>query len=407
MRVEAPRGTHDVLPAEQPQWDLVVRTAEELLGAYGYRRIVTPTFEETGLFARSSGEGSDIVQKEMYTFLDRSERSLTLRPEGTAPVVRAYVEHGLHREPQPLKTFMVAPMFRYAAPQKGRFREFWQLSVEAIGSDDPALDAELIQLYDVLLARLGVTGTRLELNSIGCRECRSDYLETLTAWLDQHDGSLDEEARAKRATSPLRVFDTKNPHIRALLQTAPTIDGALCDPCREHYRAVRTYLDSLDVRYELAHTLVRGLDYYSRTVWEFVHEGLEAANATICAGGRYDYLVEELGGPATPGVGFGAGIERLMPALGELPESPGIDVFFAFEDPARRPELLALMGRLRRAGTGCETDYAGRSLRGQLTQASRLGAGTVVVASARTIRLRRHGEQDVEVESVEELEALL
>ncbi|HXM76673.1 MAG TPA: ATP phosphoribosyltransferase regulatory subunit, partial [Thermoanaerobaculia bacterium] len=207
MKFEAPRGTHDVLPSQQPLWEEVIGEAERLCTLYGYRRITTPLFEDTGLFARTSGEGSDIVQKEMYTFTDRGDRSLTLRPEGTAPVARAYIQHGLHREPQPVKTFFIGPMYRYAAPQRGKFREFWQLNVEAMGSDDPALDAEVIQLFDELLRRLQIRGSWLELNSIGDRNCRPAYLEKLNEWLDDHADELDEETRAKRETSPLRVFD--------------------------------------------------------------------------------------------------------------------------------------------------------------------------------------------------------
>ena len=206
-KFEAPRGTQDILPAQQPLWERVIREAEDLCAAYGYRRITTPIFEDTELFARTSGAGSDVVQKEMYTFTDRGDRSLTLRPEATASVARAYIEHGLHREPQPVKTYSIGPNYRYSAPQRGKFREFWQLNIEAIGSDDPAIDAEIIQLFDELLRRLGIQGAWLELNSIGDRNCRPAYLERLNAWLDEHEGELDEDTRAKRNTSPLRVFD--------------------------------------------------------------------------------------------------------------------------------------------------------------------------------------------------------
>ena len=220
---EAPRGTHDILPSEQPLWRLVTGEAERLCSLYGYRPIQTPGFEDTGVFERTSGQGSDVVHKEMYTFEDRGGRSLTLRPEGTAPIARAYLEHGLHREAQPVKLYTIATMYRYSAPQRGRFREHWQLSVEAIGSSDPAIDAELIQLYDELLARLGITKYRLLLNSIGDANCRPAYLERLTAWLDEHDDVLDDEARQKRATSPLRVFDVKNERVQAALADAPPV----------------------------------------------------------------------------------------------------------------------------------------------------------------------------------------
>src|SRR5205085_6463250 len=287
---------------------------EGLCALYGYRRIQTPVFEDTELFARTSGAGSDVVQKEMYTFEDRGGRSLTLRADATAPICRAYLEHGLQREPQPQKLYAVASIFRYAAPQKGRYREHYQASVEAIGSDDPALDAELIQLYSELLRRLGVTEYRLELNSIGDAQCRPAYIERLTAWLDAHDDVLNEDARRKRATTPLRVFDVKDERVRAALEDAPKIGESLCQGCREHFGTVTSLLDAYEVSYDLVPTLVRGLDYYTRTTWEFI--GPEhGQQSTISGGGRYDYLAEEIGGPPTPGVGFGAGIERLVLAI--------------------------------------------------------------------------------------------
>jgi histidyl-tRNA synthetase len=404
MSFEAPKGTHDVLPREWPAWQRVLDEAERLCRAYGYRRIVTPTFEETELFARSSGEASDIVAKEMYSFEDRGERSLTLRPEGTAQVCRAYIEHGLQREPQPVKTWMVAPMFRYARPQKGRYREFWQLSVEAIGSDDPAIDAELIALQAAWLKALGIESTLL-LNSIGDRACRPAYLEQLEKWLDEHSSELDADARHKRETSPLRVFDTKNPELAALLEGAPTIGDALCADCREHFEAVRRYLNAMDVAYTLAPRLVRGLDYYTRTAFEFVASGLGAQD-TVSAGGRYDYLVETIGGPPTPAVGFASGIERivLIAGEGEPVAEPEIDVFFVCEPDAPREQVLGLMTRLRARGRSCETDFAGRSLKGQLTQAQRLGAELTVIASAGQATLRRSGKPDepVPYEKLEE-----
>lgn len=398
MRIEAPRGTHDILPADQPLWQLIVGEAERLCELYGYRRIQTPVFEDTELFARTSGAGSDVVQKEMYTFEDRAGRSLTLRPEGTAPICRAYVEHGLHREPQPQKLYTVATMYRYAAPQKGRFREHWQVSVEAIGSADPALDAELIQLYDTLLRRLGVTEYRLDLNSIGDASCRPAYLERLGQWLADHETALDDETRAKAQTSPLRVFDNfeaKPERVRAVLGTAPKIGESLCEACRAHFAAVRSHLDAFGVEYSLEPTLVRGLDYYTRTAWEFVGPAL-GAQSTISGGGRYDGLVEEIGGPPTPGVGFGAGIERLAIALeeaGVTAQPPTIDVFFMFAEGADRVAALAQMAKLRAAGVACDAEYAGRSLKGQWTQLARSGARGYVLVGADGATLKRSREE--------------
>jgi histidyl-tRNA synthetase len=404
VKFDAPPGTHDVLAKDWPHWERVLREVTRLCSAYGYRPIATPVFEDTELFARTSGQGSDVVQKEMYTFLDRGDRSLTLRPEGTAPIARAYLQHGLHREPQPQKLFTVVPMYRYARPQRGRYREHWHLSVEAIGSADPAVDAELIQLYDTLLRALGVADYRLEINSIGDRNCRPQYVAALVAWLDAHDRELDDEAREKRTTTPLRVFDVKNEGVRALLADAPRIDAFLCDECRSHFQAVRQALDAYGVVYEVVPTLVRGLDYYTRTTWEFVGPE-EGSQSSISGGGRYDYLVEEIGGPPTPGVGFGAGIERLHFALGDVGAEPQrIDVFFAVEDPARRAEVLKIMAGLRTQGRACDTDYAQRSLKGQLTQAQRLGAETVVIAGEGGYVVRRRGADDVQVPSAEELQ---
>ncbi len=405
---EAPRGTHDILPSEQPLWRLVTSEAERLCSLYGYRPIQTPGFEDTGVFERTSGQGSDVVHKEMYTFTDRGDRSLTLRPEGTAPIARAYLEHGLHREAQPVKLYTIATMYRYATPQRGRFREHWQLSVEAVGSSDPAIDAELIQLYDELLARLGVTKYQLQLNSIGDQNCRPAYLEELTAWLDAHEDVLDEEAQQKRATSPLRVFDVKNERVQEALADAPKIGDALCDECREHFDAVKANLENYGVEFELVPTLVRGLDYYTRTAFEFVDEAI-GAQSSICGGGRYDGLIEQLGGKPTPGIGFGAGIERLLLSLdaeGVEPKPAEIDVFVALADGADKPRVLPLVQELRRHGLRADLDYAGRSLKGQLTQGGRLGAKAIVEWGPERSKVRRSGRQDEEIPTAELAERL-
>jgi histidyl-tRNA synthetase len=405
---EAPRGTHDILPSEQPLWRLVTREAERLCSLYGYRPIQTPGFEDTGVFERTSGQGSDVVHKEMYTFTDRGDRSLTLRPEGTAPIARAYLEHGMFREAQPVKLYTVATMYRYAAPQRGRYREHWQLSVEAIGTADPAIDAEIIQLYDELLARLGITNYKLLLNSIGDESCRPAYLERLTAWLDEHDDVLDEEARQKRATSPLRVFDVKNGRVQEALADAPKIGDALCDECREHFEAVKANLENYGVEFELVPTLVRGLDYYTRTAFEFVDDAI-GAQSSICGGGRYDGLVEQLGGKPTPGIGFGAGIERLLLSLeaeGVQAEPEEIDVFVAVQEAEAKPRALPLVQELRRRGLRADVDYAGRSLKGQLTQAGRLGAKAIVEWGPERSKLRRQGQPDEEVPTAELAERL-
>lgn len=395
---QAPRGTHDVLPGDAAWWDLV-RTMEDVVALYGWRRIQTPGFEDTGLFARTSGEASDVVHKEMYTFADRSDRSLTLRPEGTAPIARAYVEHGLHRDPQPIKAYTIAPMYRYGAPGRGRYREHYQLSVEAIGSADPAVDAEIIQLYTELLRRLGLTRWELRLNSIGDASCRPRYVEQLNAWLDANADALDDEARHKRATSPLQVFDVKAPAVRQALEAAPRIGESLCDACHEHFSALRALLERLRVPYVLDPTLVRGLDYYSRTTFEFIGPD-ENANSTICGGGRYDGLVESLGGPPTPGIGFGAGLERLLLALqNEGIEAPParLDVFFVVDGGVERTAVLEVLAELRRRGVAADADYAGRSFKGQLTQAGRTHARAVAIVRPGGVTVRREGASETVV----------
>lgn len=374
-RIQAPRGTQDVLPHDHVKRRWIENVAETAALFYGYEPIITPTFEHTELFARTSGEGSDVVTKEMYTFSDRAGRSLTLRPEGTAGICRAYVEHGMYREPLPVKFFALESMFRYAAPQKGRFREFWQLDVEAIGSGDPALDAEQIRLFVDILEQLEIQGVRIELNSIGDRNCRPAYVEDLRSFLSERYDELDADSRQRMHTSPLRVFDTKNPEVARVLEAAPKIGDSLCEECAAHFEQVRSFLDELDVSYEVVPTLVRGLDYYTRTVFEFVNDALDAAESTICAGGRYDYLVEEIGGPPTPAVGWASGLERVaMSATLEHEWPRRADVFFVCEEGADRKAVMAAVLGLRRKQLKAEIDYAGRSVKGQLTQARRLRA---------------------------------
>ncbi|MFQ5426286.1 MAG: histidine--tRNA ligase [Gaiellales bacterium] len=410
MKLEAPRGTADVLPGAQAARERIITigTAHARRARYGL--LTSPTFEATELFARTAGEASDVVVKEMYTFEDRAGRSLTLRPEGTAQVARVYIEHGLHREPQPVKLFYVGPMFRYAAPQRGRLREFWQVGFEALGSDDPAVDGELIALFASMATDLGLETLRLDLNSIGCRKCRSAYLVELSAFLESHEGELDEATRRRAAASPLRVFDTNDPAVALVLSEAPEIGAFLCEACRSHFEAVRRLLDAQGIEFDVQPRLVRGLDYYTRTVFEFVDQGLDAAQSTVCAGGRYDYLVEQLGGPETPGVGWAAGVERLALSLEAAGEGdrrpPRSDLFFAFDGLEARDDVLVLMASLRERWT-CDTDYAGRSFKGQLTQAKRAGARLVVVARAGGFELRERGQPDTQAATLDELRALL
>ena len=406
MKIERPRGTHDILPSEQPLWRKVTAEMERVCALYGYRRIQTPVFEDAQLFSRTSGVGSDIVQKEMYYLEDRGrEERFALRPEATAPICRAYIEHGMKQEPQPVKLYTLASFYRYDRPQRGRYREHYQLSVECIGADAPAVDAEVIQLYDTLLRNLGVSNYELHLNSSGDRACRPSYEQALMDWLAAHDERLTDEVKQKRATNVLRVFDVKDPEMRALLEGAPKITDHLCAGCAEHFADVRALLDAYGVRYVLDPTIVRGLDYYSRTTWEFLGPDESTQASTISGGGRYDYLIEQIGGPPTPGVGFGAGIERLIMSLeleGIIADEDLLDVFVAAEPGI---SVSSLVARLRAEGFAADADYAGRSMKGQIGYGQKR-ARAMLVVTADGMTLRRRGELDVEVDDARLTELL-
>jgi histidyl-tRNA synthetase len=379
---QAPRGTLDWYGPRAALRRSVLDAARHVFASAGYGQVVTPTFEDTGVFRRTSGEGSDVVRKEMYSFKDRSDRELTLRPEGTAGVMRAYLEHGLNHLPQPVKVWYAVPMFRYNAVQRGRFREHYQFGAEAIGSEDPAIDAELIALQARWYANVAVTGLRLLINSIGDEVCRPAYVDLLTAFLDAHSAELCEECLERRDTNPLRVFDCKHQACQAVLASAPAITDHLCDPCREHFAAVRTHLEARGVGHELAPRLVRGLDYYTRTAWEWDWPALGAQSA-LSGGGRYDGLAEQLGGPHIPGVGFGAGLERLVLTLEEMgaveAAEPPLDVLFAVLHEEARPRVYALMDDARASGLRCDAAYGGRRLKRALEAAGRRGAARVVI----------------------------
>ena len=378
---QAPRGTLDWYGARAALRRAVLDTAREVFESAGYGQVVTPTFEDTGVFARTSGEGSDVVRKEMYSFTDRSGRPLTLRPEGTAGVMRAYLEH-MTRLPQPVKVWYEAPMFRYNAVQKGRYREHYQFGVEAIGSDDPAIDAEQIGLQRRWYRRVGVDGLQLLLNSIGDGKCRPAYLQLLVTYLDEHAAELCDECRERRDVNPLRTFDCKEKGCQAVMAGAPKITDHLCDECAAHFADVRAHLDARGVEYTVDPGLVRGLDYYTRTAWEWQWTALGAQSA-ISGGGRYDGLAEQLGGRPVPGVGFGAGIERLVLTLEETGAGPAIgrpvDVLFAVLADEARPRVHALMDEVREAGIGCDAAFGGRRLKRVLELADRRGVSAVVI----------------------------
>jgi histidyl-tRNA synthetase len=392
-KLQAPRGTLDVLPQDARRRIEVVATADEVLGRAGYEPMETPVFEDTEVFARGVGESTDIVQKEMFTFEDKAGRSLTLRPEATAGICRAYIEHGMHKLPQPVKVWYAGPFFRHEAPQAGRFRQFTQIDAEAIGSDDPSLDAELVLLLDEILEQAGTGPRRLRLSSLGSRETRADYLEELKRFLRAREDGLSEEVRARIDQNPLRAFDADHAGTQAVMKEAPLLLDRLAADDAEHFAAVRALLDAAGLGYEIDPTLVRGLDYYTRTVFEFESERL-GAQAALGGGGRYDGLIEELGGPPTPGVGFAAGIERILLAAGEQPPAPGARVFVAIAKPDAAREAFGLAQRLRGAGIRVEIEQAGRSMKGQLKQADRIGASaTVILGDSIEVKDMESGEQ--------------
>jgi histidyl-tRNA synthetase len=392
-KFKAPRGTLDVLPEDQPVRRRITETAARLLGLAGYRRIDTPSFEETELFARGVGETTDIVQKQMFTFTDQGGRSLTLRPEATASICRAYLEHGMQKLAQPVKLWTDGPFFRHERPQAGRYRQFSQVDAEAVGSDSPLVDAEMILLLHDLLAELGVEDVRLRLGSLGSPDTRAAYLDELRDYLRSHQGELAKEVGERIDANPLRAFDAQDEGTRVVMAGAPTLLDRLDDADAEHFQAVRDLLDRNGVSYDLDPTLVRGLDYYTRTVFEFECERL-GAQSGVGGGGRYDGLVEQLGGPPTPACGWAIGIERIALALGEGEEPPREGVFIVATDDERE-RALALAVELRRAGVRADLDLAGRAAKGQMKQADRSGAGRAVILDGEkaTVRDLGSGEQ--------------
>jgi histidyl-tRNA synthetase len=380
-KFQAPRGASDALPDVARARAHVAGVAAAICARAGYEPIDTPIFEDTELFERGVGRSTDIVRKEMFTFEDKGGRSVTLRPEGTAPICRAYLEHGMHKLAQPVKLYYAGPFFRHERPQAGRYRQFHQIGIEAIGTDSPLADAEVIALLADLLAELGVPGVELRLGSLGSPDSRRQYLEELKAYLRDNEAELSKEARERIDLNPLRAFDADDEGTQAVMKGAPTIAERLDGEDAEHFAEVRSLLDAAGIAYEIDPTLVRGLDYYTRTIFSFVCEGL-AAQSEVGGGGRYDGLIEQLGGPPTPAIGWAAGIERILLALGEDEGDLGRDAFLATADDGQRQRALALAEELRHGGLSAEVDLAGRGLKGQLKHADRIGARRVVILDA-------------------------
>ncbi|OQX19329.1 MAG: histidine--tRNA ligase [Desulfobulbaceae bacterium A2] len=379
MKIQALTGFHDILPEEALLWRQVEDQARDVFRRFGFVEIRLPILESTELFIRSIGESTDIVEKEMYTFVDKGA---TMRPEATASLLRAYIEHGLHLRQEAQRLFTIGPMFRHERPQKGRLRQFHQLSAELLGSSAAETDAELIALGHSLLQQLGISAS-LEINSLGCPACRPAYRQALVEFLLARSGELCPDCLRRVQTNPLRVLDCKQEGCRRQVRQAPSILDSLCPPCDEHFARVRSGLETLAVPYRLNHFMVRGLDYYTRTTFEFLSNDL-GAQAAVGAGGRYDGLIEQLGGPAQPGIGFALGLERLVLLLQHQANAPatptGIDLFIAALGPAAAQLSFALMHALRQQGLAVMMDHGGRGLKGQMKQAGRLGAQYVLIA---------------------------
>lgn len=381
MKFAAPKGTRDLLPPETAIWQQAERVFADVCSRYNYQEIRLPTFEQTELFQRGVGDTTDIVQKEMYTFPDKGGRSLTLRPEGTAGVVRSYIENGMASWPSPVRLFYNITAFRYENVQKGRYREFHQFGCEAIGAAGPAIDAELISLLAHFFTSMGLKETSLRINSIGCPVCRGHYHLLLKEWLQPQLAHLCENCRDRYDRNPLRIIDCKEERCQAVTIHAPAQTDHLCSDCQEHFAGLQHQLDILALPYTIDKRIVRGLDYYTRTVFEFVSDHV-GTQGTICGGGRYDGLIEAVGGPATPGIGFALGVERLLMELAAqgvtVASAPGPDLFIAIAgDNADSARILC--NRLRRSGIRCETDLLGRSLKAQMKYAGKSGARYVLV----------------------------
>jgi histidyl-tRNA synthetase len=389
MLYRAPRGTSDILPQEQAYRRYIEQKVAEVAKLYGYERIDTPLFEDTGLFARSVGEDTDIVKKEMYTFEDRGKSRLTLRPEGTAPVCRAYLEHGLHNQPQPVKLYYIASIFRYERPQAGRYRQHYQFGYEAIGDDDPALDGEVIDMAWRFLSSVNLRHLSLQLNSIGCKKCRPDYIAALKGYYASHTKELCPECKTRLKINPLRLLDCKNEVCQQLANSAPKSTDYLCPECADHFSRLKRYLELLGLPFVVNHHLVRGLDYYTRTVFEIQPEG-GGAQSTLVGGGRYDDLIEELGGKPTPALGFAAGIERIILNLKKqkvaVPPLAKPQVFIAYLGDDAKDGAIKLASTLREAGIGVIEAVGDKSLKAQLRQANSLGVRYAVIIGEEEVR---------------------
>lgn len=377
VKIQKPRGTMDIFPKESLLWQKIEDKAIEVSKRYGFGEIRTPTFEELSLFKRGVGEVTDVVQKEMYTFLDREQRQFALRPEGTASVARAIIENGKTSDVMPLRYFYLINCFRYEKPQAGRSREFFQFGTEMFGTKDASADATVISLADTFMKELGITGIKLHINSIGCPNCRPKYREALVEYFKAHEDKLCDTCKERLKTNPLRVLDCKSPVCSQLAKDAPNTIDYLCDECHDHFEDLKTYLEAQDIAYEVDTRIVRGLDYYTKTVFEFICENI-GAQSTVCGGGRYDGLLEQLGGSSLPAIGFGMGITRLILAMeksgASLPCEPVPELYIAPMGRNAKIKALSIVSKLRKDGIYAECDISQRSLKAQMKYADKIGA---------------------------------
>ena len=382
MVTKAPRGTKDVLPSESYKWHYLESVIREITEIFGYKEVRTPVFEHTELFVRGVGDTTDIVQKEMYTFLDKGERSITLKPEGTAGAVRAYIEHGLYSVAQPIKMYYLTPVFRYENPQAGRLREHHQFGVEVFGAKEASVDGEIITLAMKLFDRLGLEGLELNINSIGCPDCRPKYHEALKEYLEEHLDGLCDTCNTRYETNPLRILDCKSKECGAIVKDAPIILDYLCEECNTHFEELQRYLSAASINYKINPMIVRGLDYYSKTVFEIISNQI-GAQGTVCGGGRYDGLVKECGGPDTPGAGFGLGLERLLLALEsqniEIPQELARDVYFVTIGQQARHKAFELLQSMRANNILADMDHVGRSVKAQFKYADKVNVSWVCI----------------------------
>lgn len=414
MEIQAPKGTKDMLPVDAYKWHYVENIFREISKNFGIREIRTPMFEHTELFLRGVGETTDIVQKEMYTFEDKGGRSITLKPEGTAPAVRAFIENRLFNEAQPTKLFYITPCFRYEKAQKGRYRQFHQYGIEMFGSEKPSIDAEVMALAMTILKKIGLKGLSLNINNLGCPNCRPKYNDALKKFLEENYDNLCPTCKTRFNKNPMRILDCKEHKCKEITKSAPIILDYICDECSDHFDKVKEYLDILGIPYTVDPGIVRGLDYYTKTIFEILN-----SDFTVCGGGRYDKLIEEIGGPETPAVGFGMGIERLILAIEKegivINEDPTVELYLAARGEEGAKEAFRLAHALREIGVSSEINHSGRSFKAEMKYANKIGAKFNVVLGDDELQNRKakfkrmsDGEQfELSLDDLEKIKELI